>query len=211
MNKLMTTCAAWLLAGFVVANAQAAEFTEGVHYFALTEPQPVQTGDKIEVLELFWYGCPHCYSLEPLIAEWRKNIPAGAEFLRMPGILRDSWELHARVYYTYEALGVLDKLHSETFDEIHKWGDPLSNLDRVLAFVQEHGVDKQQFVDAFNSFAVDSKVRHAKLMSQRYEAGGVPTMIVAGKYRATASSAGGYPELMQVITYLVEKAESEKR
>jgi len=192
------------------ATAQAAEFTPGVHYFKLNEPQPVQTGAQVEVLEMFWYGCPHCYDLEPYIEKWVKTKPENAEYVRLPTIFRPSWTLHARAYYTFEALGKLDTFHREFFDEIHKRKNPIQTPEELETFVVQRGIDKDKFYEAYNSFAVDSKLRHAQLITARYEANGVPTIVVDGKYRATASSAGGHQELMQLVNELVEKAAAER-
>ncbi|MDH3639148.1 MAG: thiol:disulfide interchange protein DsbA/DsbL [Gammaproteobacteria bacterium] len=200
------------LAAIVMAavTARAAEFTPGVHYFTLKEPQAVQTGSQVEVLELFWYGCPHCYDLEPYLEKWVKTKSENAEYVRLPAVLRRSWALHARAFYTFEALNVLDKLHRDFFDEIHKRKNRIQNTEQLESFVVQRGIDKEQFYEAYNSFAVDSKLRNAQLMSARYEANGVPAIVVDGKYRATASSAGGFQELMQLVNHLVEKAAAER-
>ncbi len=191
-------------------SARAAEYTPGVHYFTLKEPQPVQTGPNIEVLELFWYGCPHCYDLEPHIEKWLKSKPENAEYVRLPAVFRRSWAIHARAFYTFEALNTLDDFHREFFDEIHKRKNRVQNTEQLENFVVRRGIDKEKFYDAYNSFAVDSKLRHAQLMSSRYEANGVPTIVVDGKYRITASSAGGHPQMMQLVNHLVEKAATER-
>lgn len=206
--RLVTILVLWL--GVAVGPAWSANFSAGVHYFELLEPQPVQTGKQIEVLELFWYGCPHCYTLEPTVDKWLKTKPENAELVRLPAILRDSWTFHARVYFSFEALDVLDKLHVEFFDEIHKRRNRINSLEALTPFLASHGISKDDFLDAYDSFAVDSKLRHALLMSNRYETTGVPTMIVDGKYRATASSAGGHQELMDLVNFLVVKAAEER-
>ncbi len=192
------------------APAGAANYTAGVHYFELSAPQPVQTGEQIEVVELFWYGCPHCYKLEPVIEKWAKEKPKNAEHVRLPAILRDSWAFHARVYYTFEAMDLLDKLHTNFFDELHKRKNRIRTQEQLIPYLKLHGIPQEQFFDTFNSFAVDSKVRHSMLMSRNYEAGGVPTIIVDGKYRATASSAGGQQQLMELVNFLVAKAANER-
>ena len=194
------------------APADKVPFTLDRNYYQLIEPQPVTTGDKIEVMELFWYGCPHCYSLEPYLEKWLKSKPENAEFVRVPAIWsRKTWEFHARVYYTFEALGVLDKLHHEFFDELHKRKNRIRSLETLFPFLEKQGVDKKQFMDAYDSFAVDSKVRHSKLVSEKSGADAVPTIVVDGKYRATASSAGGHEQLTLLIDYLVALAAKERK
>ncbi len=192
--------------------AQAQRFEEGVHYQALAQAQPVQTGDQIEVLELFWYHCPHCFALEPVLDEWaEKAKPDNAEHLRMPGIFRKSTIFDARVYYTLEALGVLDQMHADVFQEIHVRKNPFRELSDLRNLLNKHGVSEADFAAAFDSFAVDTKTKHAQMMFERFQATGVPTIIIDGKYRATASTAGGHRELMELTNYLVEKAASERQ
>jgi len=125
----------------LVMPAPAQEFDQDVNYFELLVPQPVSTGDKIEVLELFWYGCPHCYSLEPYLVKWLKNKPDFVEFVRLPAVLNRSWAFDARVYYTFIALGLVDKLHEPYFDSIHKERKRMKSVEEVAAWAAEQGVD----------------------------------------------------------------------
>ena len=190
----------------------AQQFEEGVHYDTVPRTQPVQTGDKIEVLELFWYHCPHCFALEPVLDEWlEKSIPDNAEYVRMPGIFRRSTIFDARVYYTLEALGVVDRLHADVYREIHVRKNPFRELSDLKPVLAKHGVAESDFTAAFDSFAVDTKTKHAQTMFERYQATGVPTIIVDGKYRATASSAGGQIQLMELTNFLVDKAAAERQ
>lgn len=193
-----------------LSQAYAAEFELGVHYQELTQPQPIQTGDEIEVLELFWYGCPHCFSLEPHIEKWLKNKPKNAEYVALPAVLRDSWAIHARAYFTFEALGELDKLHPAFYQAIHVQGRRFTSPEGLADFAAEQGIDKKVFLDTYNSFAVDTKLRHARTMAKRYETTGVPTIIVDGRYRATASMAGTQENLMRLVNFLVAKAAEER-
>ena len=203
---------ALIMATSVITGAvRAANFEQGVHYFEVMSPQPVQTGDKIEVLELFWYGCPHCFRLEPVVERWLENgIPDNAEYVRLPAVLNPSWGFHARVYYTFEALGAVDSLHSTFFDEIHVRRKPMRNLDQVAEFAGRYNIPRDRFDSAYNSFAVDSKTRHSQLVSGRYDATGVPTFVVDGRYRASMSSAGGPQALMELVNFLVDKAAAER-
>lgn len=191
-------------------NVQAANWEQGVHYFELSEPQAVQTGENIEVLELFWYGCPHCYALEPFLENWKQNKPKNAEFVPMPGIFRKDTEFHARAYYTFEALGIAGKVHRDFYDEIHQRGNRMYNLSGLTEFAGKHGVGPEAFKDAFESFAVDTNVRNAERMFRKYEATGVPTIIIDGRYRVTVSSAGGHEQLLELINFLVDKAAKER-
>lgn len=190
--------------GFVPA-ANAQEFKEGVHYERIVPAQPTSTGDKVEVVEAFWYGCPHCYRFEPYVERWLRRKPANAEFIRMPAVFRPSWEPHARAFYAAQLLGVWEKIHMPMFNAIHQQQRPLNNEVALADFFAEHGVDKDEFRKAYNSFAVDTKVRQAKAMVERYGVTGVPAVIVNGKYRINARTAGSNANMLKVIDFLVEK------
>ena len=188
----------------------AQEFKEDVNFFPLLVEQPVRTGDRIEVLEIFWYGCPHCYALEPYLKKWLKNKPEFVEFVQLPAVLNRSWAFDARVFYTFVALGLIDELHEAYFDAIHKNRRRMKKVEQVASWAQEQGVDPQLILDTFNSFGVDSMLANATQMSGRYEADGVPTIIIDGKYRTTVSLAGGHNEIIDLINYLAQRAKSER-
>jgi thiol:disulfide interchange protein DsbA len=187
--------------------AIAEEFAENTHYELITPPQPTSTTDKVEVVELFWYGCPHCYQFEPSLVKWLKTKPADVAFVRVPGIFRPNWAILGRAYYTAEALGVLDKIHEPLFAAVHELKRPMETEDQLAAFFAENGVKDEDFRKAFRSFAVETKVRRAMEMSQRYGARGVPTMIVNGKYRVSSSLPGvqTHANALKVVDYLVKK------
>jgi thiol:disulfide interchange protein DsbA len=201
---------ALLLYFSLMPGAGRAAYSEGVEYVRLPQSQPVETGNKIEVREIFWYGCPHCYNLEPVINKWLKTKPANAQFVRMPGILRPSWEPHARAFYAFEALGVTDKLHSAFFDAIHAQNQLLDTESSIAEFVAKHGVDKESFLKAYNSFSVNAQVKNAMQMAQRYGIEGVPTLIVDGKFKASSSLVGGHDALMRLVDYLIKKSAAER-
>ena len=188
----------------------AQEFQEDVNFFPLLVEQPVRTGDQIEVLEIFWYGCPHCYALEPYLKKWLKNKPEFVEFVQLPAVLNRSWAFDARAFYTFVALGLMDELHEAYFDAIHQDRRRMKNVEQVASWAQEQGIDPQLILDTFNSFGVDSMLANATQMSGRYEADGVPTIIIDGKYRTTVSLAGGHNEIIDLINYLAQRAKSER-
>ena len=188
----------------------AQEFQEDVNFFPLLVEQPVRTGDRIEVLEIFWYGCPHCYALEPYLKKWLKNKPEFVEFVQLPAVLNRSWAFDARVFYTFVALGLMDELHEAYFDAIHQDRRRMKNVEQVASWAQEQGIDPKLILDTFNSFGVDSMLANATQMSGRYEADGVPTIIIDGKYRTTVSLAGGHNEIIDLINYLAQRAKSER-
>jgi thiol:disulfide interchange protein DsbA len=201
---------ALLLYFSLMPGAGHAAYTEGVEYVRLPQNQPVETGSRVEVREIFWYGCPHCYNLEPAINKWLKTKPANAQFVRMPGTLRPSWEPHARAFYAFEALGVTDKLHSAFFDAIHAQNQMLDTESSIAEFVAKHGVDKASFLKAYNSFSINAHVKNAMQMEQRYGIDGVPTLIVDGKFKTSISLAGGHDALMQLVDYLIKKSAAER-
>jgi thiol:disulfide interchange protein DsbA len=188
------------------APASSARFKEGTHYRLLPVAQPTSVApDKVEVVEIFWYGCPHCYSLEPYIKAWRANMPADAEFVRMPAALNRSWQLHARVYYAAEALGVIDEVHEDLFREMHGKGNRLMTEESLIEFFGRYGVTEEQFTEALNSFAVQTKLRQSDSMVRRYRITGVPAVVVNGKYVTGADMAGGEQRLFEVVNFLVEQ------
>lgn len=181
-------------------------------YAPLQMPQPVETGKKIEVREFFYYGCPHCYNAEPALHEWLKHKPKDAEFVRTPGIFQDAWLPMTKTYYTLEALGLLDKLHTPFFDAIHKQNQRnlLSDENAIFDWMAAHGVERQKFIDTYRSFSTQGKANHAKEMTSMYGIDGVPAFVVDGKYVTTAGMTGSYQALFTTIDYLVEKARRER-
>jgi len=185
--------------------AGAADYKEKIHYQLIQPPQPTTTKDKVEVVEMFWYGCPHCNALEPYVERWLKRKPGNVEFIRIPAVFRPMWELHARAFYTAEILGVQDKTHSAMFEAIHNQKRTLGTEQELMEFFAQHGVSNADFNRVFRSFAVEAKVRRAKDLSQRYGIDGVPALIVNGKYRTGSQLAGGNAEIFKVVDFLVAK------
>ena len=183
---------------------QAADYKEGTHYQALT-PQATDSGDKIEVLEFFWYGCPHCFSFEPYVRSWKKSKPANVEFKRVPAMFRPEWEIQARAYYALSNMNIIEDIHGKIFAAVHKDKKRLNTLEAIADFVAKNGVDKQRFKNEYNSFVVDGMVRKAKKKQKAYKIQGVPTVIVNGKYTTGASMAGSYDKLIKVMDHLIQK------
>ena len=204
----------WLLAILLpclaFAGSDAGSFKAGVDYDVLAKPQPTETGEKVEVLELFWYGCPHCYDLEPVIEEWLENLPENVVYRRLPAIFRPEWMVHARAYYAAEALGVLDKIHRPLFDAIHAEKRRLFDEKSLAGFFVEHGVNREDFIKTYRSFAVQTKAQRAKAMTRRYGISGVPAMIVNGKYRSSVGKAKGQERMIEVINALAAKENAGK-
>ncbi|NOZ11842.1 MAG: thiol:disulfide interchange protein DsbA/DsbL [Gammaproteobacteria bacterium] len=200
-----------LVSLLAIAPAWAAEFTKGQHYVVLSQPQPVDDEKKIEVRELFWYGCSHCFNLEPILNAWLKKKPKDVAFVRTPAVLSKAWAPHARAFYTFEALGVTDQVHGKLFDAIHLSRQRLDNLNSLTGFAVKNGIDRQKFIETYKSFGVDSAFRKAQIIGRNYEADGVPTIIVDGRYRSTASMAGSHETLMKVVDFLVKKIRASKK
>jgi thiol:disulfide interchange protein DsbA len=193
------------------AIAQDEAFLEGGHYEVLGTIQAISTGDKIEVLELFWYRCPHCNSLEVPLQKWLKNgKPENAEYVAFPAVLSARWESSARTFYTLEALDLLDELHGKVFYAIHSEHRNLDSDQRLAEWVEGEGHSAQDVLDTYNSFAVNTKLNYAKTMTKKYGIQGVPAIIVDGKYRTSVSLAGDSDALFEVINFLVEKAAAER-
>jgi len=203
IRRVTTIIAACFMA---VSLAFAAEYEEGVHYERVVPAQPTSTVNKVEVLEIFWYGCPHCFRFEPYVERWLKKKPDNAQFVRMPGIFRPSWENHARAFYAMELLGVAEKVHTPLFNAIHRQKRKLDDMESLAEFFSKHGdVEKKEFIKTFKSFAVETRLRRAKTMSSRYGIDGVPAVIVNGKYSVSARTAGSNANMLKIINYLVEK------
>jgi len=174
-------------------------------YQLVTPPQPTKTGDKIEVLEIFWFGCPHCFHFEPVLNKWRKHLPEDVKFRYMPGVFRKNWVPGARAFYTAKVLGVDDKVHEAIFNAIHLEHRRLFTQESVGDVFEANGVSREDFDKAWNSFTVENQVREAMQMSRKYGISGVPSIIVNGKYRTSASLAGSYEDMLKVVDQLIDK------
>ncbi|MBI5612439.1 MAG: thiol:disulfide interchange protein DsbA/DsbL [Gammaproteobacteria bacterium] len=201
----------WAVLGLLAAPVQA-EPLEGVEYLQLGRRLPVETGDKIEVREIFWYGCPHCYNLETPLARWLKTLPKNAKFIRTPGATwASTWEPHARSYYAFEAMGLVDKLHLAMFAAIHAQNRPLIDENSIAFFVAEKGVDEKAFRNYYNSFAVGAKVKAAKNFSEQGGIKSVPTLVVDGLYVTTGTMSGTHDDMMKVVDFLIKKAAAQRK
>jgi thiol:disulfide interchange protein DsbA len=189
--------------------AAVEEVTGG--YETLATPQPTQNPDKIEVIEFFWYGCPHCYDFEPVLESWVKRLPANVDFIRQPAAFSDLWAKHAKAFYVAQALGVLDKVHADFFDTLQNKRQKLETEDQLAAFFTAHGVKEADFHEAYNSFLVDTKVRQAEATPARYGVTGVPVLIVNGKYKVDGKSAGSHEKMIEVADQLIKKETAAKK
>jgi thiol:disulfide interchange protein DsbA len=202
----------WLgLVGLTLALAAGSVAAQGKPAFKpLANPQAVETGDKIEVIEFFWYGCSHCFDLEPFLKKWTAKLPKDVEFRRIPAVPTERWMPNARTFYTLEALGLLEKLHGEVFDAIHIDRVNLNDERIQLDWMAKKGVDRAKFTEAWKSFSVQSKTKRAIQQSQAYDISGVPTLVVDGKYATSVSMTGSPEGLMKTLDDLIVKARAER-
>ncbi len=196
-------------AGILLAsgNTLAAEYRDGRHFQSITPP--VDTGledGKLQVIEVFWYGCPHCYSFEPKVKEWQTALPDDVEFAYLPAPMNDVWALHSRVFYTAQQLGVLDDLHQAFYDAIHDQGRLLRSESAILRFVDQLGLDADEFRETMRSDSIRAKVVEAAQDIQEYGVSGVPTLVINGEAIVSASMAGSHDEMLEVADYLLERA-----
>ena len=209
MNTLISRIARPLVAGLAVLAAQvslAAGPVEGTNYTVLKPAVPTNVAPgKVEVVEVFWYACGHCYLLEPKLAAWdKKGRPAYVQLTRMPAVWNDVLKLHARLFYTVEVLGRPD-LNDAIFREINVNRNRLDTPEKIEAFMASQGIGKADFQKTFNGFAVESKLARAVDLNKRYRITSTPTVIVNGKYVTDASMAGGEEALFQVINQLAAR------
>lgn len=202
MNKLMTTLMAVTL---LMAGAAHAEAQLGRDYTLLNPAQAAAT-DKIEVLEFFFYECPHCFHLHPFIAKWEKSKPADVEISYVPTMFRDSTEPLARAYYALEGMGQIKQLDDPIYQAIHVSQANLYDLDTIGEFVGKHGVDRAKFESAYNSFSVQSRVARAKQMIRSYNIQGTPTLVVDGRYAITGLQPD---ETIRVLNEVIAKVRKE--
>jgi len=211
---LALLCAGLLAATFATAaepDAATREWKAGENYFVIDPPQPTATGDRIEVLEVFSYACPHCAHFQPHAEQIRKSLPSYATFAYMPAVFQPMWEPFARAFYVAESLGVLDKTHQALFDALYEKRTPLRSLDDLAGFYAGYGVDRDKFLSTANSFVVESRLAHAREVITKDGVDGTPSIIVQGRYRATGASAGGYDQLVELVDWLVRKAHAEQQ
>ena len=188
-----------------LATAQAEEWVEGEHYDTISPAIRGTDADKIEVTEFFWYGCGHCYNFEPQITQWKKTLGDDVVVKGSPAMWNGLMQVHAKAFYTAEALGVLDKVHMPLFQAINVDRKRLADADDLGALFAANGVDREAFEKMFNSFGVGSQVRQADARARAARIAGTPELMVAGKYRISTRKAGGQANMLKIASYLIEK------
>lgn len=204
MKKLFSITA--LALGVALSNGAFANFVENEDYRVLPNPENI-TGDVIVVREFFWYGCPHCYNLEPHMEKWAKTRASDVAYFQTPAALNPVWEVNARGFYAIQEMGMLDKTHNALFDAIHKEGKRLFDQNSLGDWYATQGVDKAKFNSLYNSFAVTTKIERSKAGAMRYQITGTPAVVVNGKYVVSGADA----KVPQVVDFLINKIREEKK
>ncbi len=205
MRKLLMMGMVWLLGSLALVHAQERNYQAGVHYIELPAAAPTQEPDKIEVAELFWYGCGHCFSFEPIISQWKKTLPEDVNFRPVPAFFGGLWDTHGQLFYTLESMGKLDEVNSAIFQAIHNQNNRLADEKAMIKLVSQYGVDADEFRQTWASPGVKLKMAQAKRLAKAYQASGVPTLIVNGKYRIEGAMAGSFEEMLKIAEYLIEQ------
>jgi thiol:disulfide interchange protein DsbA len=197
-------------AGLLATGAGAQGLQEGKNYFRLKSPQPVETGKKIEVLEFFSYGCPHCADLDPELQAWQKTLPADVAFRRVPVMFQERWVGLSKVFFTLEALGVDDKMTPEVFVAVHKNGIQLWNEKTFFDWAASKGLDRKKVEEMYGSFAINGKVNRAKQLAQAYNVQSVPMVVVDGKFTTASDKVGSHAAMPAALNELIAKARAER-
>ena len=212
MNQYKPLAVFFLLLSFSLISLPSAraDIVEGKDYTVLATPQPTQDGNTIEVLEFFWYGCPHCDSLHPHLKTWLMNIPKDVSFRYVPATLRANWVAAAKIFYTIEAIGETDVLHDKVYDAVHRDKIDINNESVLFDWVEKQGIDRKKFEDTYRSFSVQNQVARSTQLSRQYQLTGVPALVINGKY-ITSGKMGGTPQdTIRTLEALIEKIRKEK-
>ena len=178
---------------------------EGSQKYVQISNQKQTESDKIIIYEFFWYGCPHCYNIEPTINQIEDNLKKDTILIKVPVALRNTWEIHAKAYYTLQQMKLDDDLHEKIFSEIHVNANRLDTEEKLINFLNDEGHDAQKFSKILNSFGTEIRVKKASRLANQYQITSVPTLIINGKYRTSGSYVSSYEELYDVVQLLVDK------
>ncbi|MEX1196423.1 MAG: thiol:disulfide interchange protein DsbA/DsbL [Pseudohongiellaceae bacterium] len=191
-------------------NAQPTRYSAGTHYTELDSSVRTADPDKVEVLEVFWYGCNHCFRFQPLLESWNDNKADDVHFERFPAIWNGLMQVHAQAYYTAVSLDVVDQVHEEIFNAINLRGNRLMNENQLAELFSNNGVDEEAFREAFNSFSVRTRVNRTERLMSDYQIQSTPNVVVNGKYLVSTSQAvSSQQEMLDVVDFLVERERAE--
>ena len=213
LASLAVRCCVWLLAlACATAAVQAQELVrarQNIEY-RLIEPQPVEARGQVEVIDFFWYGCPHCNDLQPALEGWLKRKPADVALRRIPAILRDSWAPHARIYYTLEQLNEVERLHQKVYYSYHVERLHMSKPDVMVEWAVRNGIDRKKWLDAYYSSEVDARVERAKKLAEAYTVEATPTLVVDGRYLTSGALAPSLNGMIPVLEDLIRLARQQR-
>lgn len=181
-----------------IAHAQEIRARENIEYLQIA-PQPIVTGERIEVIDFFWYGCPACNAFQPELEAWIKRKPPDVALRRIPAIFWDTWAPHARIYYTLKRLGEIGRLHLKVYDGYHIEALPLSRPSVMAEWAVRNGIDRKRWLDAYNASEVEAQVERARALTTAYSIRGTPSLVVDGRYLATWDLARGDPRVMVAV------------
>ena len=189
----------------VPANSSPAGFQQ------VPDPATRTNPTRIQVIDFFWYGCPYCNLFEPQLEDWLDSKPDNVDFIRIPAVIRSGWSNHARAFYTAEALGLLDTLHSQLFAAIHEEDQDLNDMDELSRVFADQGIERARFEEAFNSAAVNRKVQEASILTRRYGIDSVPAIVVNGQYRTNPVLAGGASRVLDAVNDLIASEQNQTK
>ncbi len=187
------------------APVPASEFRAGEHYRVIDQPRTVRDGEGVEIADVFWYGCPHCYTFKPMLDDWIATNSERVRLVRLPALVNRGWQTHAQAWYTAQALGKADELHGPVFDAIHQGGQRLNQRRELRDFFEQQGVDPEAFDSAWESFAVDAQLRRARQLNSEYGIRGTPSVVVNGRYMTSPSMVGTYQDFFRLLDELVTR------
>ena len=193
-----------------LSSAQSPKIEEGFDYRTLPMAQPVEAKGKVEVIEFFWYGCPHCYDFEPELSAWVKRQPKDVVFRKVPVAFRDDFMPHSQLFYALEALGKGDAMNEKVMYAMHKENKRLMTENEIADWIASQGIDRNTFLATYRSFAIVSKARAARQMAEAYRIDGVPTVVMQGRYVTSPSIAGTKAKSLAVMDYLEQKIRADK-
>ena len=202
MLKIKFTFLALLLILTTSSNVFAQKYVQ-----ISTEKQ--QESKDIIIYEFFWYGCPHCYNLEPTMDRIEADLEKDTKVVKLPVALRDSWIPHAKLYYALKQMDKIDQVHNLIFEEIHIEDNRLNTEQQMIDFLGKHGIDTDQFIEKYNSFGTEARIKKASNLAKKYQINSVPTIIINGRFLTSGSYVSSYDELYSVVNLLVEREKND--
>jgi thiol:disulfide interchange protein DsbA len=212
LKEITVALSVLLIAGLCgMVNIVYAGPVEGQDYKVLANPQPTRNKAQIEVIEFFWYGCPHCNNLHLPLKSWLKSKPDDVDFRYVPAIFRGNWEPGAKIYYTLETMGGMDDLHDKIYDAIHRDKINLNDEATLFGWLEKQGVDRDKFVKIYHSFTMQNQIARSKQMMQQYQLSGVPILVVEGKYLVSGKPGGAPQDTVATLEKVIDMARKARQ